>query len=79
MGWTSIKNGKLLALAAQEFDVFITVDRNLSFQQNTVAFDIAIIVLQAKTNRLSELRTLLPGLEGALTSAKAGTVTKVGP
>ena len=34
MGWTSIKNGELLALAAQEFDVFVTVDRNLSFQQN---------------------------------------------
>ena len=34
MGWASIKNGQLLALAAREFDVFITVDRNLSFQQN---------------------------------------------
>jgi hypothetical protein len=34
MGWTSIKNGELLALASQQFDVFVTVDRNLSFQQN---------------------------------------------
>jgi len=78
MGWTSIKNGKLLALAANEFDVFVTVDRNLSFQQNSVAFDIAIIVLRAKSNRLSELRTLLPLLEGALATAKAGAVTTVG-
>jgi predicted nuclease of predicted toxin-antitoxin system len=34
MGWTTIKNGELLALASGQFDVFVTVDRNLSFQQN---------------------------------------------
>jgi hypothetical protein len=34
MGWTTIKNGELLALAAEQFDVFVTVDRNLAFQQN---------------------------------------------
>jgi len=33
-GWSGIKNGKLLTLAAAEFDAFITVDKNLSFQQN---------------------------------------------
>jgi Protein of unknown function (DUF433) len=36
MGWTTIVNGRLLALAAEQFDVFVTVDRNLSFQQNLV-------------------------------------------
>jgi hypothetical protein len=34
MGWAGVKNGQLLALAETEFNVFITVDRNLSFQQN---------------------------------------------
>jgi hypothetical protein len=38
MGWATIKNGELLALAEKEFDVFITVDRNLSFQQNLSKF-----------------------------------------
>jgi hypothetical protein len=52
MGWASIKNGELLALAAQEFDVFVTVDRNLSFQQNLTTLTIAVIVLQAPTNRV---------------------------
>lgn len=42
MGWSGVKNGQLLALAAVEFDVFITVDRNLSFQQNLPKFDIAV-------------------------------------
>jgi hypothetical protein len=41
LGWTAIKNGELLALAAQEVDVFVTVDRNLSFQQNVAALSIA--------------------------------------
>ena len=41
MGWTTIKNGELLALASQAFDVFVTVDRNLSFQQNLGGLPIA--------------------------------------
>ena len=47
MKWTAIKNGALLALASQHFDVFVTVDRNLSFQQNLNAVSIAVVVLQA--------------------------------
>jgi hypothetical protein len=48
MGWSTIRNGELLASAAKEFDVFGTVDRNLSLQQNLPAFSIAVIVLRAK-------------------------------
>jgi hypothetical protein len=40
MGWSTVKNGELLALASKDFDVFVTVDRNLSFQQNLPAFSI---------------------------------------
>jgi predicted nuclease of predicted toxin-antitoxin system len=62
MGWTAIKNGELLALAAKNFDVFITVDRNLAFQQNVIDLVIAVIVLQARTNRIADLRALVPRL-----------------
>jgi hypothetical protein len=48
MGWTTIKNGELLRLAAEHFDVFVTVDRNLSFQQNVASLSIAVIVLGGK-------------------------------
>jgi hypothetical protein len=48
MGWTGIANGDLLARAAQHFDVFITVDRNLSFQQNLAGIAIAVLVMRAK-------------------------------
>jgi predicted nuclease of predicted toxin-antitoxin system len=56
MGWTSIENGELLALASQQFDVFVTVDRNLSSQQNLSGLRIAVVVLRATTNRLADLK-----------------------
>ena len=71
-------NGKLLALAQTEFDVFVTVDRNLSFQQQLPKFDIAVILLKAKSNRVSDLATLIPQLLTIIATAPKGTVTTVG-
>jgi hypothetical protein len=73
MGWATVENGALLTLASQHFDVFVTVDRNLSFQQNLDSFSIAVIVLQAKTNRLADLRPLVPSLLAAIESALPGS------
>jgi hypothetical protein len=56
MNWASIKNGELMKLAEAEFDVFVTVDRNLSFQQNLPKFNIAVVVLRSKSNRLADLQ-----------------------
>ncbi|HEY3908335.1 MAG TPA: DUF5615 family PIN-like protein [Stellaceae bacterium] len=78
MGWVSIKNGELLALAAQEFDVFVTVDGNLCFQQNLPALAIAVVILRARSNRLADLRLLMPELLAAIVSAKPGPPTIVG-
>ena len=72
MGWAAIQNGELLALASEQFDVFITVDRNLSFQQNLRSYSIAVIVLHARTNRLADLRRLVPKLITSLDSAQRG-------
>jgi hypothetical protein len=78
-GWAGIKNGELLAIAASErFDAFVTVDRNLSFQQNLTGLRIAVIVLRARTNRLSELLPLVPNLLSALDNAEPGVITLVG-
>jgi len=78
MGWSTIENGELLALAAKEFDVFVTVDRNLSFQQHLPAFTIAVIVLRAVSNRLADLQPLVPELLTSIPAAKRGAVTYVG-
>jgi len=77
MGWAGVKNGQLLALAAAEFDIFITVDRNLSFQQNLPQFDIAVIVLQAPSNRLADLRSLAPQVLAILATVAKGQATVV--
>jgi predicted nuclease of predicted toxin-antitoxin system len=75
MGWSTVNNGELLAFAEKEFDVFVTVDRNLSFQQNLAAFGIAVIVLRARSNRLAELQPLVPKLLTCIASAERGAVT----
>jgi hypothetical protein len=78
MGWSTIKNGELLALTAPVFDVFVTVDRNLSFQQNLAVHSLAVIVLCARSNRLADLRPLVPELLDAIADAKLGELVLVG-
>lgn len=74
MGWTGMKNGELLALAAEQFDVFVTVDQNLSFRQNLAVLPVAVVVLRATTNRLADLRRLMPRLLAALGSSSPRAV-----
>jgi predicted nuclease of predicted toxin-antitoxin system len=77
MGWAGIKDAQLLVLAAAEFDVFIMVDRNLSFQQNVPQFDIAVIVLEAPSNRLADLKPLASKILAVLEKATKGQATLV--
>ena len=77
-GWAGLQNGDLLARAEHEFEAFITVDRNLPFQQDLSRFSIAVLVLRARSNRVSDLRALVPQLLAALPAAKRGEVTWVG-
>ncbi|MBV8858164.1 MAG: DUF5615 family PIN-like protein [Acidobacteria bacterium] len=78
MGWAGIKNGALLTLAEKEFDAFITVDRNLSFQQNLPEFNIAVLVLHAPSNRLADLRPLVPKILLTLPALTKGQAEDVG-
>jgi predicted nuclease of predicted toxin-antitoxin system len=76
-GWVGIKNGELLALAAQEFDAFITVDRKLSTEQDLTKFKIAVLLIRARTNRLEDIRPLASELLQKLPNVKAGALTVV--
>jgi hypothetical protein len=78
MGWTAVANSDLLALAAEYFDAFITVDRNLAAQQDLHELPIAVIVMRAKTNRLADLKPLVPRISAALPSAQPGVAELVG-
>lgn len=75
MGWSGTKNGQLLGLAAVEFDVFITVDQNLPFEQNLQQFDLAIIVLQTFSNPLADLKLLVPQIISSLPQISKGEAT----
>ena len=72
LGWEHVDDGELLSLAATQFDVFLTVDKDLRYQQNIAAFDIAVIVLRGRTTRLGDLRELLMPLQDALRTARPG-------
>lgn len=71
-GWASIQNGTLLRLAEQEFDVFLTNDQNLEHQQNVKKLDLAIVVLVAATNDITDLIPLMPAVNEALSNLRAG-------
>lgn len=76
-GWASIKNGKLLALAQHEFDVLLTADKGMEFQQNQASLPVAILVIRARTNRLDSLVPLLPAILDALAVLAPRTLRKV--
>lgn len=77
MGWAGVTNGALLRLAEKEFDVFLTVDRNLEYQQDLSGTTLAVILLRAPSNDIVVLRPLLPAVREALDKAKPGTVVHV--
>ncbi len=76
-GWGGIKNGKLLTLAQEAFEVFLTVDQNIPFQQNLPHFRIAVLVVPAASNDINDILPFVSAILAALTSAKPGQATLV--
>lgn len=75
MGWTGIKNGELLRLAEQEFNVLVTADQNLPHQQNLSGRKLAIIVIP--TNQVRTVIALLPAVENAIRAIHPGSVIEI--
>ena len=78
MGWASQENGALLLLAEGKFDVFLTTDQRISYQQAIPKFAIALVVLVARRNKIDFLVQLLPELKQVLAQVKSGEVHRVG-
>lgn len=76
-GWTSLENGALLRESATRFDVLLTADQNLQFQQNLARLPIAVIVLAAESNRLESLEPLIPKLLAALATLQPKTLIRL--
>ncbi|HMD33133.1 MAG TPA: DUF5615 family PIN-like protein [Candidatus Acidoferrales bacterium] len=77
-GWSGKRNGELLTLAEAAFDVFVTLDTNLPYQQNLRGRRIAIVVLLGRSNRLVHISQHFPDCAAALEKVQAGTVVRVG-
>jgi len=78
MGWASKENGELLELASPTFDVFITTDQRLSYQQDVANFSIAVVVLVARRSKLEHLRPLIPEVQRVLPGIRPGEVRRIG-
>ncbi len=77
-GWPGKKNGELLALAEHMFDVLLTLDKNLPYQQNLDSVRIAVLILHARSNRIPDLLPLLPDCIAALETIQPRQVVRVG-
>lgn len=75
IGWAGLKNGALLTEAEKRFDVLLTMDSNMVHQQDLTRFQIAIIVLRARSNRLADTQPLMAKVLTALPTVQPGTVT----
>lgn len=76
--WAGKRNGELLERADGSFDVFVTLDTNLQYQQNLVGRRIAIIVIRAQSNRLIHLKPYFRDCIQALHAIQAGQVVHIG-
>lgn len=76
-GLLGVKNGALLRTAAAQFDVLITVDQKMRFQQNLRKFDLALIILIAKPCRYLQLKLLAPKVLQVLEQIKAREVVAI--
>lgn len=78
MGWAGKKNGELLRLANEQFDVFVTVDRRMPAQQNLQDLRLSVAVLLARSNDIADLRPIMPKLRSALDTVRAGQLLWLG-
>src|SRR5262249_35051489 len=76
-GGAGVKNGGLLQLAANQFGVCLTIDRNLEYQQNFSGVVLAVVVIHAPSNDIAVLRPLMPAVLAAIPQAKPGTLTRI--
>jgi hypothetical protein len=77
-GWAGIQNGELLAKAQAEYGAFLTMDRRLPQQQNVSRLSLGVVLIQAPSNRMVDLRPLVAGILAALGTLTPGTLVAVG-
>jgi predicted nuclease of predicted toxin-antitoxin system len=77
-GWSGRKNGELLSLAESEFDVLLTLDKSVPYQQEIASRKIAVLILRARSNSIQDLLPLVPECLAVLAGIRTGEVLRVG-
>jgi hypothetical protein len=77
-GWAGVTNGVLLARIGSDFDIFITMDSNIVYQQNLEGLQLCLIVLHGPNSRYETLQPLLPAIRSAIADAQPGSVFHLG-
>jgi predicted nuclease of predicted toxin-antitoxin system len=76
-GWAGKKNGELLRLAQDDFDVFVTTDRNIPHQQSIASFDLTVVILEATSNAIEDLTPLMARVNAALEHPEPGAASRI--
>ena len=76
-GWAGKKNGELLRLAENRFDVLLSTDKGIPYQQNVSRFDLAVVLLRARSNAYEDLAPLMDEVNGKLEQVQPGTVLRI--
>ena len=76
-GWRGLRNGELLSRASSDFDVFVTVEQGIPFQQNLIGLDLAIVAMAARSNDIGDLLPLMPRVLEAISAAEPGSFVRV--
>jgi hypothetical protein len=76
-GWRSFKNGALLSRAQTDFDVFLSGDTNLEYQQNVARFDIGIVAIETVSLRLRDIMRAIDDIRTAVATVLPGELIKV--
>ncbi len=77
MGWSGTQNGALLRLAQKRFDVLVTVDQSIEYEQNLANLKIALLVLGARSNQIEDLMPIIPAALAALRKIQPGQIIRV--
>jgi predicted nuclease of predicted toxin-antitoxin system len=79
VGFAGKKNGELLSLAEGKFDVFVTIDKNIRYQQNLAGRQIAVLIIRARSSEIDDLLEQVPACVVALQAIRPGQLVQVGP
>jgi hypothetical protein len=78
LGWTGIRNGELLRRMSGQYDALVTMDRSIEFQQRISTLPFGIVLIRAPSNRMEDLRPLVPSILSALNAVEPGRIRRAG-